>query len=206
MSNEDINRLKDDLSTMRQALKLDKPYDAKDIPSALLVGAGALVALPLIEFTTWNRQLILILALLPGAWAYLCRYLEVRKAPLERTELRKEFKIAAYAVVTVIPGAFGFLRWHEWNGISTEAAGSAIFFCMGMVWLGIGLLDASRRSYLIGSVFVTAYAVLLPVLTPQRIATVGVGILASVCFLTAAFLWWQTRLDAGSSDRSESAV
>lgn len=206
MAHEDINRLKEDLSTIRQALKLDKPYDAKDIPSALLVGAGALVALPLVEFTSWNRQLILILALLPGIVAYWRRYVEVQKAPPERTELRKEFKIAGLAVVTVIPGAISFLWWHQWNGISTVAAGSAILFCMGMVWLGIGLLDATRRSYLIGSVFTIAYAVLLPMLTPQRIATVGVGVLALVCLLTAAFIWRQTRLDAKSHDGSEPVV
>jgi hypothetical protein len=67
---EEITRLQDDLSTMRKALKLDKPYDARDIPSALLVGFGALIALPLVEFTSWNRLLILIPALLPGFLAY----------------------------------------------------------------------------------------------------------------------------------------
>ena len=206
MPNEDIKRLKDDLSTMRQALKLDKPYDAKDIPSALLIGFGALIALPLVEFTAWDRQMILLFALLPGLVALLLRYAEVRRTPPERTELRKELKIGGLAAVAGVPAAFGFLWWCEWNGISREAAGAAIIFCIGVVMTAIGVLDTSRRSYLICGAGAIAYGMLIPVLTSHRIATVGAGVLAFVCLLTAAFLWRQTRLDAKSPDESETVV
>lgn len=48
MPAEELKRLKDDLSMMRQAMKLDKPYDAADIPVGLLLALGGLVAIPLL--------------------------------------------------------------------------------------------------------------------------------------------------------------
>jgi membrane protein implicated in regulation of membrane protease activity len=200
---EEITRLQDDLSTMRKALKLDKPYDARDIPSALLIGFGAVIALPLVEFTSWNRLLILIPALLPGFLAYLRRYVQVRQEQPERTELRKEYQLGGMAAVAFVPAAVGFLWWSQRNGISREAAGAAIIFCIGVVLTGIGVLNTARRNYLIGGVTMIVFGVLIPMLTPQRIATVGVGLLAVVSLLTAAFLWWQTRLDSKSPDGSE---
>ena len=206
MPSEEITRLQDDLSTIRKALKLDKPYDARDIPSALLIGFGALIALPLVEFTSWNRLLILIPALLPGFLAYLRRYVQVREKQAERTELRKEYKLGGMAAVAFVPAAVGFLWWSQRNGISREAAGAAIIFCIGVVLTGIGVLDTARRNYLIGGVTMMVFGVLIPMLTPHRIATVGVGLLAVVSLLMAAFVWWQTRLDSKSPDGSETVV
>ena len=48
MAAEELKRLKDDLSMMRQAMKLDKPYDAAEIPVLLLFAVGGAVAIPLL--------------------------------------------------------------------------------------------------------------------------------------------------------------
>ena len=168
MPNEEIKRLKDDLFTMRQAMKLDKPYDKGDILPILLIGLGALIALPLVEFTTWNRLLILMPALLPGFLAFLRRYVQVQGKQPERTELRKEYKLGSMAAVAFVLAAIGFMWWSQRNGISREA--------------------------------------LIPMLTPQGIATVGVGMLAVVSLLIAAIVWRQTRLDSKSRIESETVV
>ncbi len=206
MANEDLKRLKDDLSTMRQAMKLDKPYDEGEVVPLLLVGLGALIALPLVEFTSWNRQLILMPALLPGFLASLRRYVQVREKQPERTELRKEYQLGGMAALTFVPAAIGFLWWSQRNGISREAAGAAIIFCIGTVLTGIGFLGTDRRNYLLGGVAMIVFGVLIPLLTPQRIATVGVGMLAVVSLLMAAIVWRQTRLDTTSLDGSETVV
>lgn len=206
MPNEEIKRLKDDLFTMRQAMKLDKPYDEGEIVPLLLVGLGALIALPLVEFTSWNQLLILIPALVPGFLAYLRQYVRVQEKQPNRTELRKEYNLGGIVFVTVVPAVFGFLWWSQRNGISREAVGAAIIFCIGVVLTGIGIPGTARRSYLFGGVAMIAYGVLIPMLTPQRIATVGVGVLAVVSLLTAAYIWRQTRLDTKSPDGSETVV
>ena len=206
MPNEEIKRLKDDLFTMRQAMKLDKPYDKGDILPILLIGLGALIALPLVEFTTWNRLLILMPALLPGFLAFLRRYVQVQGKQPERTELRKEYKLGSMAAVAFVLAAIGFMWWSQRNGISREAVGAAIIFCVGVVLTGIGFLDTARRNYLIGGVAMLAYGVLIPMLTPQRIATVGIGMLAVVSLLIAAIVWRQTRLDSKSRIESETVV
>ena len=206
MPNEEIKRLKDDLFTMRQAMKLDKPYDEGEILPLLLVGLGALIALPLVEFTSWDRRLILLSALLPGFLASLRRYVQVREKQPERTELLKEYKLGGMAALTFVPAAIGFMWWSQRNGISREAVGAAIIFCVGVVLTGIGFLDTARRNYLIGGVAMIAFGVLIPVLTPQRIATAGAGLLAVVSLLMAAIVWRRTRLDSKSRIESETVV
>lgn len=206
MPNEEIQRLKDDLITIRQAMKLDKPYDEGEILPLLLVGLGALIALPLVEFTSWNQRLILLSALLPGFLAYLRQYVRVQEKQTERTGLRKEYKLGGIVFVTVVPAIFGFLWWSQLNGISREAVGAAIIFCIGAMLTGIGFLGTARRNYLLGGVAMIAFGELIPLLTPQHIATVGVGMLAVVSLLMAAIVWRQTRLDSKSPDGSETVV
>ena len=96
--------------------------------------------------------------------------------------------------------------WSQRNGISREAIGAAIIFCVGVVLTGIGFLDTARRNYLIGGVAMIAFGVLIPVLNPQRIATAGAGLLAVVSLLMAAIVWRQTRLDSKSRIESETDV
>lgn len=48
MSHENIQRLKNDLTTIRQVMRLDKPYDAADIPALMMFGVGGMVAIPLL--------------------------------------------------------------------------------------------------------------------------------------------------------------
>ena len=128
MPNEEIKRLKDDLFTMRQAMKLDKPYDKGDILPILLIGLGALIALPLVEFTTWNRLLILMPALLPGFLAFLRRYVQVRVKP-SRTYGCGRIHLGSMARWPSC-GGHRFMWWSQRNGISLEAVGAAIIFCV----------------------------------------------------------------------------
>ena len=45
MLTDEIQRIEDDLATMRQAVKKDKPYERADIFPHLALGVGALICL-----------------------------------------------------------------------------------------------------------------------------------------------------------------
>ncbi|MEZ6034420.1 MAG: hypothetical protein R3C17_15095 [Planctomycetaceae bacterium] len=198
MPNEEIQRLQDDLMTMRQVMRLDKPYDAGDIPSLLLIGLGASVVVPLLEFTSWHQGMTMIVALAPGMTAFLYRYMLAKRNRVKRPALWKEYRVAAFLGVCATPLVVGWIWWSQHQfGTTREAAGASIMFCVGAVLSGFGVLDSDRRSYLSGGFFLIAFALVIPWLTPRQMAPVGAGVLAIVSLATAAFIWWQTRNDVG---------
>jgi len=204
VQNNEIQRLQDDLSTMRQAIRLDKAYDKGDIAATLLLGLGALIAMPIFEFTSWNRRLVLAVALTPGLLAFSLRYATTRRIRAERPQLWNEYKLSVISAICVIPTAVGWMWWSEQFGTARQAAGSAIVFCIGVVLAGVGVLDSNRRTYLFGGVPMIAFGLAIPWLTPHRIGTVGLGVIVFALLSTAAFIWWQTRFQAASQDGSES--
>jgi hypothetical protein len=197
MPNEEIQRLRGDLTTMRQVMRLDRPYDAGDIPSLLMLGLGGLIAVPLLELTSWHQRLTLILALLPGAIVYAHRYITVKKKRTERPALWKEYRGSLLGGILIALLAAGWMWWSQQHLSTTrEAAGAPTMFCIGVVLVGFGVFDPNRRNYLFSGISLIAFAFAIPWLTPHQIAPVGAGALAFAMLSTATFIWWQTRNDA----------
>ncbi len=150
---------------MRQVMRLDRPYEAADIPAMLLIAAGALVAIPLVIFTSWPHRSILIVTLIPGAIVFGRRYLAAKREKTERPGLWNEYKVAIIVGVFVTPLAVAWMWWSQQQlGTSREAAGASIMFWLGVFGTGVGALDPSRRSYLFGSIAAMAFALAIPAL------------------------------------------
>lgn len=205
MSGEEIQRLQDDLSTMRQVIKLDKPYAATDVMPLLLLGVGALLAIPLLEMRLFsNPRICLLLALSPGAALYARRYSEARRNQIHRPALWKEYKWGLAIGAVMIPASVGWIWWSQQFGLSREVAGAPIMFCLGIAGCVIGTVDADRRLYLLGGIGAIAFAFALPFLQPRHIATAGAVLLAVICFVAAAWIHRQTRTETDNAESNES--
>ena len=113
MAAEELKRLKDDLSMMRQAMKLDKPYDAADIPVLLLFALGGAVAIPLLWWQVWQPRLCLAVAVVPSRRSYLFGGIAVVAFGLAMPALSPAtipFAGAALAIVVGLGGA-ALLGW-----------------------------------------------------------------------------------------------
>ena len=79
MLTDEIQRIEDDLATMRQAVKKDKPYERADIfphlalgVGALISGAlisGALITIPMLQ-SRIDSRLCVLLGMAPGPVSY----------------------------------------------------------------------------------------------------------------------------------------
>ena len=203
MSTEEIKRLDNDLTTMRQAMRFDKPYDAADVPYVLLIGLGALIAVPLLIFSPWPPRLILLLSLSPGLLAYARRAAATGRNQAQRPNLWKEYKLGTIAAVGVGLAAGGWLLWSQQVGASFEATRATILFCIGIALMGIGAMDSTRRYYVVMGFVVVMFAMAMLSLEPHNIAPAGAGLIAFVALSTAAYIWSQTTGKTTSHDESE---
>ena len=205
MPNDEIERLRSDLTTIRSVMRLDKPYDTGDIPALLLVGLGALVAIPLLVFTMWHQRLTLILTLMPGLMLYAHRYLTVKRTKDERPALWREHRLGLIAGAIAAPLAIGWIWWSQIQfGTTREAPGAAVMFCIGVFLIVVGALNSMRRSCLLGGVCLAVFALAIPWMTPRQIAPIGAAVLATVSLLTAASIWWSQKDPAGYAKDCES--
>lgn len=205
MANKEIDRLRDDLSTMRRALKLDVPYDEQDIPVVLLLGIGAMITVAAVELTSWDLRSTAAVMLAPGLLAYVRRCVLTREKRSERPGLWKEYRLSIIATAAVTPLAVGWIWWSHQFGTGAQHSGSTIVFCMGVVLLGIGILDARRRVALLVAAPMIAFALAIPMLPPDRIGTAGLGALGLALTSMAAFMWWQMRLQAPGREENDQA-
>lgn len=191
MPNDEIERLRSDLTTIRSVLRLEEPCDTGDIPALLLLGLGALGAIPLLVFTMWHQRLTLILMLLPGLIMYGYRYLAVKRTKDERPGLWREHRLGLIAGAIAFPLALCWIWWSQIQfGTTREAAGAAVMFCIGVFLIVVGALDSTRRSYLLSGVCLAAFALAIPWMTLRQIAPIGAAVLAVASLLTAALNWW----------------
>jgi hypothetical protein len=191
MPNDELERLRSDLTTIRSVMRLEKPCDTGDIPVLLLVGLGALGAIPLLMFTMWQQRLTLILMLLPGLIMYGYRYLSVKRTKDERPGLWREHRLGLIAGAFAVPLSLGWIWWSQIQfGTTREAPGAAVLFCIGAFLIGIGAFNSTRRSALLSGVGLAMFALAIPWMTPRQIAPIGATVLAMISLLTAALNWW----------------
>ena len=210
MSTDEIQRIEDDLATMRQAVKKDKPYERADIfphlalgVGALISGAlisGALITIPMLQ-SRIDSRLCVLLGMAPGLVWWCVRYFQARNQRAVRPLLWAEYKWSFVALAISLPALFGWMWWSERFGASRFTVGTAMLFCVGIVSCLIGLIDPIRRLCLLPGISVIIFAVLLPTLDPKQILFAGCVLLAVCSFGGAAAIWWMTR--GGSEDISQ---
>ena len=201
MSTDEIQRIKDDLATMRQAVTKDKPYDRADIFPSLAMGVGGLIAIPMLQ-SGINPRLCIFLVLVPGLVWCCVRYFQVRNQRAVRPVLWAEYKWSFVALAISLPALFGWMWWSEQFGANRFTVGTAMLFCLGIVSCLKGLNDPIRRFlWLPPGISIIIFAVLLPTLDPKQILFAACVLLAVCGFGGAAAIWWMTR--GGPEDISQ---
>ena len=191
MPTDEIQRIQNDLTTIRQAITNDKPYDRGDILPSVVIGVGALIAIPMLQFL--SPRICVLLGIAPGVALWFARYFQARNQQAIRPVLWSEYKWGLVAVAVITPAIIGWIWYSQQFGTSRVAVGSLVLFCLGIAGCLIGFIDSNRRTYLLGGITTLIFGVLIPTLDPNQIPIGGLIVLAIVGFGTAAMVWWMTR-------------
>ncbi len=196
---ESIDRVRNDLETMRQAAGLELPFGRDDVRTNLWVAAcGALLA-AWAALAPWEfRGLVavpLLLAVAGAVWSARAahRHRGSRPSPW------REHRLGMLAALILLPLAVGYMAWEKRLGIQREMVGAAAVFFVGVATLVFALADRRRLSYLAAAVPLMAYGVVIPLLTRQQVIVAG-GIFMTVACLAAAAIQTVQLRRAGEID------
>jgi hypothetical protein len=205
MSELGIDRVREDLAVMRQALGKQPPYGWKQVRDslilavagtsiALIAGLSGIAALPAEPGSPRNLLYgalimapVLLLFFAGGARAYRRKAVQ----PLEWRDMRR----ALVTFVLVLPLFFGFLHWSARNGQSVSTFINAGVIFSGMFWLLGAFCDERYRHFWGWGIATLLFGAVMPLGSYQT-----AGIFAGCWLLlgglsTAGIMAWQLRKD-----------
>lgn len=151
MNSSDVDRLRNDLGTMRAVIGMELPFDRFDVRATLIVGCSALLPVVVAIAGVESRWLLLgsaapFLAALLITLGRNYRAAHPSKAcPLEK---RKEYRIGVPLMILCLPLFVGFHIWATQSGAPAEVANGSILMFLGIMLLVEGLGKSDRRAAL----------------------------------------------------------
>ncbi len=203
MTETNLNRVREDLAVMKQALGLRPPFEREHVWLSLVLSAVGVVVAALTAFTG-----IAALAVTPGAMTQLA-YIALLVVPVflmfagmavlahRRKALTpllwRESRQSAVVAIVAVPLYIGFVVWAVWNGVSPGALTAATLFLAGLFSLIRALSEPSHR-YVLGWAVSTMLAGACSLVGTYGTAGIIVGgwlLLGGLS--TAGILSWQLR-------------
>ncbi|MCG8450426.1 MAG: hypothetical protein MI725_12730 [Pirellulales bacterium] len=205
MSSDELKQVSSDLSTIRQAMRLDKRYAWDDVLVELTGALGGLLAILLLVFTQLDKRVAITLGLVPTIFCYY-RYSVLRKRnQAQKPALWKEVKITLQALAIVMPFVIGWLAWRRFTFESSEwpGAGAPALFFVGVGLAYLGIVDRDRRNYLAASLTLIVWSLITPLLTRDQFPVSGAVALIVASLGSASIVCWQLKCDGATLSGTE---
>ncbi len=206
MPSRELERVAADLSSIRDAMRLGKPYTWNDVNRDLVIAFCGLLAMLLMLFSPLGNKLAFTLGLLPGVIYCLHTSAQLHGRRGTQPSPWKEERLTLQALGIAVPLVVVWLLWSRVVGtidIQSAGAGTLYFFGVGLGVLGI--IDPHRRRYLAGSPVLLAYGLATPSLTPQQMVLGAALALLASSLLSAGITVFQLRFDSNVSSQGEAA-
>jgi hypothetical protein len=207
MSEANLDRVREDLAVMRQAIGFRPPFERGHVwVSLALAAVGGLVAaltaftnVAAVPVTQGSAAQLTYIALLvvPVLLVFTGMAVVARRRRTLAPFLWREARQSAVAAAVAVPLYLSFLVWAVWQGVSPGAFTAATLFLAGLFSLIGALFDPSRR-YVLGWAASTMLAGVCSVVGTYGNAGIIVGgwlLLGGLS--TAGILLWQLRSGGG---------
>ena len=149
MISSELDRLRDDLSTIRAVTGTDLPFDRLDVRGTLIIACGALLPAVVGLAGTESRWLLGGSAV-PFVAAVLSlvsrNYWASHPSKACPHEKRKEYRIGVPVMLACLPLLAGFQIWATRAGAPAEVANGCVLIFLGLLLFIEGLYSSGRRS------------------------------------------------------------
>lgn len=149
MTSSELDRLRDDLSTIRAVTGVDLPFERFDVRITLVIGCCALLPAIVGAAGVQSRWLLLGSAVpfLASMIIGLIRnYRTTHPSKPCPHEKRKEYRIGVPVMLACLLLLAGFRIWATSAGAPAEVANGSVLFFLGLLLLIEGLYSSGRRS------------------------------------------------------------
>jgi len=190
MSQVPLERVREDLETIRTAIGVELPFGRSEVLANIWTAAcGLLVALWSLLAPSEYRGTAVVLDLAVLGWLW-CSY-HARRHRGVRPWTWREHKLGLLGAAIVTPCLVAYMLWERHLGMPREMVGAAALFSVGLGVLLISLVDQRRRYYLGGALALMTWGVSFPLLAPPQII-MAAGIVLAVAGISAAVVQtWQ---------------
>ncbi len=152
MSTSDLNRLQNDLNTIRTVTGSELPFDRWD--AALTLALGCSTALPaIVGMAGVQTRWVLLLASIPFLATLLFglvrNYRAAHPSKSCPHEKRKEYRIGVPITLVVVPLLFGFVNWATSAGAPAAVANGCVMIFLGLSLVFQGLYNSGRRAVML---------------------------------------------------------
>lgn len=191
MNENSLDRVRDDLAVMKQAVGFAVPFGREDV--------GFFVALSLtgLQFAVCHSLgASFLVSGIPAALAF-CAYLGwMLKTSRRRSAIdpvrRREYRTTFVALLVILPAALLFREWSDRIGMTKLQFGGAILVVIGSVLAYIGTAGPRhmiypRVYYLVGGLELVVFGLAVPFCTPRQ-ATSLLGLCLAVVFGSLAWI------------------
>jgi hypothetical protein len=203
MSEGDLDRVREDLAVMRQAIGPRPPFGREHVWVSLALAVVGIVVAALTAWTNIStppatpasaaRWAYLGLVVGPALFVLTVLAVAARRRRADAPLLWREARLSWVATAVAVPLYLGFVAWAVKNGTSAGALTAATLFLAGLFALVGAVTDRGRR-YTLGWAVATLLAgVCAPAATYESAGLVAGCWLFLGGFSTAAVMAWQLR-------------
>ncbi len=149
MSTSELDRLQNDLKTIRAVTGDDLPFDRWDASFTLAVGCSTVLP-AIVGAAGVQTRWILLLAAAPFVAAVIIglarNYRAAHPSKSCPHEKRKEYRLGVPIMLAVVPLLFGFRFWATSAGAPAAVANGCIMLFLGLLLIIEGLYNSGRRA------------------------------------------------------------
>lgn len=167
MTSSELDRLRNDVDTLRTLAGMDLPFDRFDVRGMLVLGCCAV--LPAVAgLTGVELRWLLLGSAVPFVIAVLGvmgrNYRAAHPGKACPQEKRKEYRLGVPVTLAIFPLLPGFHVWATRSGAPADVAHGCVLLFVGFLLFIQGIMDSARRSAILPGVVAMAGGLLWPYL------------------------------------------
>ena len=205
MSSSELNRLQDDLRTIRAVTGMDLPFDRFDVRGTLIVACCAFLPAVIGMAGIESRWLLgaaaapFVVIVLSLVWRNYRASHPSKACPHEK---RKEYRVGLLVTIACLPLLLGFHIWATRAGAPADVANGCVMIFLGSLLLLYGLYNSGRRSAVFPGIAAIFGGLMWPYCEYLRLWTLLWSCTGLALMGAAAVMYRQLITRDGHDDRS----
>ena len=193
MSHADLNRVRDDLETMKEAAGVGLPFGREDVRAGMWCAVCGILISAWALLGPWEYRWVILAPLsLAVVGGFRASVTARRQRAVEPVRWR-EHRLSGIVAVVAVPLAIGYTQWERQLGFPRELVGAASVFFVGVGALVFAVVNRKRLYYVGAAIPLMTFGLAIPLCSASQVVIAGGLCLMAGGLATAGIQHWQLR-------------